>query len=111
MRKFAENKAVLRNLSQFVRYPSVSAKTEYFTALRSCDAWIASHLRAVGFDHAISLPMEGPPVVFADNRRAPGKPAILIYRHYDVQPADGIETSKRFLLETAKTRRRYEAPA
>lgn len=50
-----------------------------------------SHLRSIGLDHAAVLPTGGHPVVFADWRHAPGRPTLLIYGHYDVQPPDPLE--------------------
>ena len=89
--ELAESEAILEDLSEFVRFPSVSATTEHSPAVRGCAAWLASHLRSIGLDHAVVLPTGGHPVVFADWRHAPGRPTLLIYGHYDVQPVEPLE--------------------
>jgi acetylornithine deacetylase/succinyl-diaminopimelate desuccinylase-like protein len=91
MEELRKNEAVLRKLSEFVQFPSVSAFATHVAALRTCAAWLASHLRTIGLDHADVLPTGGHPVVFADWHHAPGRLTLLIYGHYDVQPAEPLE--------------------
>ncbi len=87
----AQNERVIHELEQFVRFPSVSATATHAAGIRNCAAWLANHLRSIGLDHAAVLPTAGHPVVFADWRHAPGRPILLIYGHYDVQPAEPLD--------------------
>ena len=49
------------------------------------------HLRKVGLEHVRVMPTAGHPIVYADWLHAPGRPTVLVYGHYDVQPADPID--------------------
>jgi acetylornithine deacetylase/succinyl-diaminopimelate desuccinylase-like protein len=78
-------------LSEFVRFASVSAQPVHAGDVRNCAAWLATHLRKVGLDRVRVVPTPGHPIVYADWLHAPGRPTVLVYGHYDVQPADPIE--------------------
>src|SRR5262245_48322049 len=77
-------------LMEFIRFASVSAQPAHADDVRRCAAWLAGRLRRIGLDHVAILPTSGHPVVYADWLRAPGKPVLLVYGHYDVQPADPL---------------------
>jgi acetylornithine deacetylase/succinyl-diaminopimelate desuccinylase-like protein len=53
--------------------------------------WIRNKLQAIGITTAQLIPTEGNPVVYASWDKAPGKPTVLIYAHYDVQPVKESE--------------------
>ncbi len=78
-------------LKQFVAIPSVSALPEHRTDVQAAAQWVARRLSRMGIEHVALLSTEGTPVVYGDWLHAPGKPTILIYGHYDVQPADPVE--------------------
>jgi acetylornithine deacetylase/succinyl-diaminopimelate desuccinylase-like protein len=78
-------------LKEFVRFPSVSSQPRHADDLRKCAAWLASHLRKIGLDHVRVVPTRLHPIVYAEWKHASGKPTILIYGHYDVQPPDPIK--------------------
>lgn len=80
----------LRELMEFVRFPSISAQPRHAEAVRRCAAWLADHLRRIGLERVQVVPTRGHPLVYAEWRRAPGRPTLLIYGHYDVQPADPL---------------------
>jgi acetylornithine deacetylase/succinyl-diaminopimelate desuccinylase-like protein len=82
--------AAVRDLMQFIRFPSVSAQPAHLPDIRRCAEWLAAHLSRLGLDHTSIVPTAGHPVVYADSLRAPGKPVLLIYGHYDVQPAEPL---------------------
>jgi acetylornithine deacetylase/succinyl-diaminopimelate desuccinylase-like protein len=77
-------------LKQFVAFPSVSAQPEHKQDVRRCAEWLATHLRSVGLDQVRIVPTAGHPIVYADWLHAEGRPTVLIYGHYDVQPADPL---------------------
>ncbi|GJM76602.1 hypothetical protein HMSSN036_88180 [Paenibacillus macerans] len=52
--------------------------------------WIADALRRAGMEGVEIHPTAGHPVVYAEHLHAPGKPTILVYGHYDVQPVDPL---------------------
>ena len=75
---------------EFVRFPSVSAQPKYANDIKKCASWLASHLRQIGLERVKLVPTPRHPLVYAEWRRAPGRPTVLIYGHYDVQPADPL---------------------
>ncbi len=78
-------------LKDFVRFPSVSAQPEHAADVRTCARWLADHLRRIGMERAAVVPTPRHPLVWAEWRRAgAGRPTILLYGHYDVQPADPL---------------------
>jgi acetylornithine deacetylase/succinyl-diaminopimelate desuccinylase-like protein len=78
-------------LQDFVRFPSVSAQPKHGGDLKKCAAWLANHLRWIGLEHVDIVPTPRHPLVYAQWRHAPGRPTVLIYGHYDVQPADPLD--------------------
>lgn len=81
---------LVRELQHFVQFPSVSAQPEHTADLRRCAEWLAAHLRGIGMEQARLVPTPRHPLVYAEWCNAPGKPTVLIYGHYDVQPADPL---------------------
>src|SRR5579871_176190 len=78
----------LRQLGEFVRFPSVSAQPAHAPDLKRCALWLAEHLRQIGMHRVMLVPTDGNPLVFASWTRRSYRPTLLIYGHYDVQPAD-----------------------
>ncbi len=75
-----------------VRFPSIGADPAHQGDCRNCAAWYAARLRERGFSaEVISTGEEVPPVVFGERPGRSGVPSLLIYGHYDVQPADPLE--------------------
>lgn len=83
--------AHLEELKEFLRIPSVSTKTEHKPDIQRAAQWVANQLRAAGMETVEILPTDGHPMVYAEWLKAPGKPTILFYGHYDVQPAEPLE--------------------
>jgi acetylornithine deacetylase/succinyl-diaminopimelate desuccinylase-like protein len=79
--------AFLAALTAMIRFRSVSGDPECAGQLRACAAWLASHLARAGLEEVEVAPTGGPPAVVAAWRHAPGRPTLLLYGHYDVQPA------------------------
>jgi acetylornithine deacetylase/succinyl-diaminopimelate desuccinylase-like protein len=77
-------------LGEFLRFPSVGGQPEHASDVRDCARWLAAMLRKIGLEHVRVVPTAGHPIVYADWLHAPAHPTLLIYGHYDVQPADPI---------------------
>ena len=80
-------------VATLVRIPTVSAQKEHRPHLDHCAQWLRNHLARIGLAYArlVSTPTGGPPLVMAEWTGAAGRPTVLIYGHYDVQPADAGE--------------------
>jgi acetylornithine deacetylase/succinyl-diaminopimelate desuccinylase-like protein len=81
----------LDELKEFLRIESVSAKSEHKPDIEKAAQWVAEKLRGAGLENVEIVPTKMHPVVYADSLHAPGKPTILFYGHYDVQPAEPLE--------------------
>ena len=79
--------SVVDELLAFIRIPSVSALPTHAPDVAAAGAWVHARLEAAGLEHVQTLPTGGHPVVYADWLHAPGAPTVLIYGHFDVQPA------------------------
>jgi len=77
-------------LKQYLAIPSVSALPEHSADVRRAAEWTADALRTAGMDNVRLIDTPGNPVVYGDWLNAPGKPTILFYGHYDVQPVDPV---------------------
>jgi acetylornithine deacetylase/succinyl-diaminopimelate desuccinylase-like protein len=86
----ANRERFLEELKAFVRFPSISAQPAHADDLKRCAEWLANHLRAVGLQRVEVVPTSRHPLVYAEWRGAPGRPTLLIYGHYDVQPVDPL---------------------
>jgi len=83
--------AHLAELCELLRIPSVSAKSEHKSDIERGARWIADNLRAAGFKSVEIVPTNLHPLVYAESLEAPGKPTVLFYGHYDVQPAEPMD--------------------
>src|SRR5579862_3229672 len=81
----------LNELKEFLRIPSVSTKTEHKPDIEKAAHWVAEKLRAAGLENVEIAPTRQHPLVYGESLRAPGKPTILFYGHYDVQPAEPLD--------------------
>jgi acetylornithine deacetylase/succinyl-diaminopimelate desuccinylase-like protein len=86
----AHRRRSLSELKEFVRFPSISAQPRHAEDIRKCAHWLANHLRRIGFDDVKVITTRRHPLVHAAWSGAAGRPTVLIYGHYDVQPADPI---------------------
>jgi acetylornithine deacetylase/succinyl-diaminopimelate desuccinylase-like protein len=82
--------ASLAALQELLRIPSVSTRPEHGQDMLLAATWLADQLRFGGMDTQI-MPTGGHPVMVAKNRHAPGRPTVLFYGHYDVQPVEPLE--------------------
>ena len=81
----------LRELIEFARIPSVSADPKHQTDIATASEWVADQLRQAGPIKVRSISTAGNPVVYGEWLGAPGAPTLLIYGHYDVQPAEPLD--------------------
>ncbi|MHA0855938.1 dipeptidase [Paenibacillus sp. CMAA1364] len=80
----------LTELKEWLAIPSISALSEHKSdVLRAAD-WLANSLTEAGLDNVKIHKTNGHPIVYADYLHAPGKPTVLVYGHYDVQPVDPL---------------------
>ncbi|MBX3049024.1 MAG: dipeptidase [Anaerolineales bacterium] len=88
-----DNRArTLEELKELVAIPSVSADPAYKADILRAADWVVSKLKALGFQNVKTLDTGGHPMVYGDLMNAgEGAPTMLIYGHYDVQPADPME--------------------
>jgi len=82
---------LLDELKQFLRIPSISAQPAHASDVRRAAEFVASSLRAAGLENVEIIATAGHPLVYADWLHAPGKPTVLCYGHYDVQPPDPLD--------------------
>ncbi|MEA2634480.1 MAG: hypothetical protein QOH92_1247 [Chloroflexota bacterium] len=84
----------LRELEQFLRIPSISSQPEHADDVRRAAGHLAEQYERIGLQNAEVIDTGGHPVVYADWLKAPGKPTVLLYGHYDVQPVDPLDLWK-----------------
>jgi acetylornithine deacetylase/succinyl-diaminopimelate desuccinylase-like protein len=81
----------LQELREFLAIPSISTLHTHKDDIQRAAEWVAGYFTRAGLDHVHIIPTEGHPLVYADWLHAPGKPTLLIYGHYDVQPPDPLD--------------------
>ena len=84
----------MNDLISFLRIPSISALPEHAGDVRRAAEFVRDWLAAAGLDNSRLIEDTGGagnPLVYAESLRAPGKPTLLLYGHYDVQPPDPLE--------------------
>ncbi|MEO6671727.1 MAG: dipeptidase [Ferruginibacter sp.] len=84
----------LNELLDLLRIPSVSAKTEHKADMLRCADAIKQRLLEAGADKVEIYPTDGHPVVYGEKLIDPSKPTVLVYGHYDVQPAEPLDLWK-----------------
>ncbi|HEU5382018.1 MAG TPA: dipeptidase [Ktedonobacteraceae bacterium] len=81
----------LEELKDWLRIPSISTLPEHAGDVRRAAEYAATQLREIGFDQVQLISAQGHPLVYGEWLKAPGKPTVLVYGHYDVQPVDPVE--------------------
>ena len=80
----------IKEWSELLRFPSISAQPEHDSDCCACAEWLRAHLSKMGLESRIQK-TDGKPLVIAERRGRKNKPTVLVYGHYDVQPADPLE--------------------
>jgi len=81
----------LGELTEFASIPSISTDPDARNDVRRTAQYLANKLQSLGLDHVTIYATEGHPVVYAESLKAAGAPTVLIYGHYDVQPAAPLD--------------------
>jgi acetylornithine deacetylase/succinyl-diaminopimelate desuccinylase-like protein len=83
----------LNELIEVLKIPSISTDAAYNNEMQRAAQWMADHLTSLGMEHVEIMPTPegGHPVIYGDFLKKPGAPTVLVYGHYDVQPADPLE--------------------
>jgi acetylornithine deacetylase/succinyl-diaminopimelate desuccinylase-like protein len=81
----------LEELKELLRIPSISTLPEHNKDTHRAAEYVADKLRAAGMENIEIIETERHPLVYADWLHAPGKPTVLCYGHFDVQPPDPLE--------------------
>jgi acetylornithine deacetylase/succinyl-diaminopimelate desuccinylase-like protein len=89
-----EQERMLRELSELLLIPSVSALPAHAPDCRRAAQWLRDHLQRLGCPKVEVIEGPGHPVVWGESPRRPGLPTLLIYGHYDVQPPDPLDEWK-----------------
>lgn len=80
----------LEDLKGWLRIPSISTLPEHVGDVQQAAEYAADQLRRIGFEQVQVIPTKGHPLVYGEWLKAPGRPTLLIYGHYDVQPVDPL---------------------
>ncbi len=86
-----EQERLLRELTEFLAIPSISALPDHAADCRRAADWLRAEFRRLGFPVVELLEGKGHPIVWAESPRVEGRPTILVYGHYDVQPVDPLD--------------------
>ena len=86
-----EQPRLLQELMEFLAIPSVSTLPAHADDCRRAAEWLRAELTRLGCPVVDLIEGEGHPVVWAESPAVPGRPTLLIYGHYDVQPPDPVE--------------------
>lgn len=85
---------LLQELFSFLKIPSISTLPEHKKDVDRAAGFVAESLKNAGLENVETIPTAKHPLVYADWLHAPGKPTVLCYGHYDVQPPDPLELWK-----------------
>src|SRR5947199_3066590 len=81
----------VEELKQYLAIPSISALPQHKDDVRRTADWTANEMRRIGLQNVRLIETPGFPIVYGDWLGASGRPTILFYGHYDVQPVDPID--------------------
>ena len=85
------NLRFLDEMKNFLRIPSISTLPEHNADCRKAADFLVNELRRIGMENIRLIETTGHPLVYADWLHAAGKPTVLMYGHYDVQPPDPLD--------------------
>jgi len=80
-------------LFEFLKFQSISARSEHKGDIKACADWLTDHLNKMGIESKV-MPTKGHPLVFGSKIDSPDKLTVLYYGHYDVQPVEPLDLWK-----------------
>jgi acetylornithine deacetylase/succinyl-diaminopimelate desuccinylase-like protein len=86
----AHRERYVAELKELLRFPSVSTAPEHKADVHRCAEWLCHHLNDIGLPTTL-CETPGHPILTGERLEAPGKPTVLFYGHYDVQPPEPLE--------------------
>ena len=81
----------LNELIEFLKIPSVSTQPEHTQDVKTAASWVADKMKDAGLENVRVIETKRHPLVYGDWLHADGQPTVLVYGHYDVQPAEPFE--------------------
>src|SRR6266700_2858361 len=81
----------LSELKDLLRIPSVSTLPQHKPDVLRAAEFVAAEMKRIGLEHVETIATQGHPLVYGDWLHAAGKPTVLCYSHYDVQPAEPLD--------------------
>jgi acetylornithine deacetylase/succinyl-diaminopimelate desuccinylase-like protein len=87
----ANTDAFVADLIECLRIPSVGTRPEHKDDTTRCADWIVAHLHAMGLTGVEAVRTQGHPMITGGHVVDPAKPTLLLYGHYDVQPAEPLD--------------------
>ncbi len=87
----AHQAQAVQSVIELCSIPSISTLSAHKPDMERAAAWVADRMGSAGMDKVRVLPTGGHPVVYGEKLGAHGQPTVLLYGHYDVQPADPID--------------------
>lgn len=81
----------INELMDYIRIPSISTLESHKNEMQRCAEFVCNKIKDAGMNRVEIFQTDGHPIVYGEWLEAPGKPTVLIYGHYDVQPVDPIE--------------------
>lgn len=87
----AHHDHILAEYKELLSIPSISTLSEHKPDMQRAADLLATRMRHMGLNNVAVMPTAGHPVVYGEWLKAPGKPTVLVYGHYDVQPVDPLE--------------------
>jgi acetylornithine deacetylase/succinyl-diaminopimelate desuccinylase-like protein len=81
----------INELKEFLRIPSISTLPEKKDDMFKCAEFVSNKLKEAGMSRVEIFKTEGHPIIYGEWLGAPGKPTVLFYGHYDVQPVDPLD--------------------
>lgn len=87
----ASREQFLEGLKELLRIPSISTLPQHKKDVQRAARYVAGALESTGLHNVKVIKTSGHPLVYGEWLEAPGKPTVLMYGHYDVQPVDPIE--------------------
>ena len=86
------NQKFIKELIEYLRFPSVSAQSKHKKDMQNCAQWLANHGKSIGLKTKVHKTLGHPIVTLKTKRKRNGnKPHFLVYGHYDVQPPEPLE--------------------